>query len=68
MSLRPLKENKATIQLNINKVLKLKRNSSDSYVNMEPEEGDWKFDIPVTKKTSVSMHWMKKLKLRGQQS
>ncbi|MEH6990560.1 DUF4179 domain-containing protein [Cytobacillus firmus] len=53
MSLRPLKENDAIIQLNINKVMKLKRNSSDSFVNMEPEEGKWNFDIPVTKNPSV---------------
>ncbi|WP_242057643.1 DUF4179 domain-containing protein [Cytobacillus firmus] len=56
MSLRPVKENKATIQLNIKKVLKLKQNASDSYVNMVPEEGDWKFDIPVTKNPLSSMH------------
>ncbi|WP_226619045.1 DUF4179 domain-containing protein [Cytobacillus firmus] len=65
MSLRPLKENKATIQLNINKVLKLKRNSSDSYVNMEPEEGDWKFDIPVTKKTSVEYALDEEVEIEG---
>ncbi|MEK3854980.1 DUF4179 domain-containing protein [Cytobacillus sp. FSL H8-0458] len=65
MILRPLKENKATIQLNINKVLKLKRNSSDSYVNMVPEEGNWKFDIPVTKKPSVEYALDEEVEIEG---
>ncbi|MBG9444010.1 hypothetical protein ABE66_05250 [Cytobacillus firmus] len=65
MSLRPVKENEATIQLNIKKVLKLKRNSSDSYVNMVPEEGDWKFDIPVTKKTSVEYALDEEVEIEG---
>ncbi|MFE4521135.1 DUF4179 domain-containing protein [Cytobacillus firmus] len=65
MSLRPVKENKATIQLNIKKVLKLKRNASDSYVNMVPEEGDWKFDIPVTKKPSVEYALNEEVEIEG---
>ncbi|WP_368298564.1 DUF4179 domain-containing protein [Cytobacillus firmus] len=65
MSLRPLKENKATIQLNINKVLKLKRNSSDSFVNMEPEEGKWNFDITVTKNPSVEYALNEEVEIEG---
>ncbi|MEC1895207.1 DUF4179 domain-containing protein [Cytobacillus firmus] len=65
MSLRPVKENKATIQLNIKKVLKLKQNASDSYVNMVPEEGDWKFDIPVTKKPSVEYALNEEVEIEG---
>ncbi|OMF63306.1 hypothetical protein BK139_01180 [Paenibacillus sp. FSL R5-0490] len=65
MSLRPLKENEATIQLNINKVMKLKRNSSDSFVNMEPEEGKWNFDIPVTKNPSVEYALNEEVEIEG---
>ncbi|MEH7322517.1 DUF4179 domain-containing protein [Cytobacillus firmus] len=65
MSLRPLKENEATIQLNINKVMKLKQNSSDSYVNMEPEEGEWNFDIPVTKNPSIEYTLDEEVEIEG---
>ncbi|MDF2039882.1 DUF4179 domain-containing protein [Cytobacillus oceanisediminis] len=65
MSLRPLKEDTGTIKLKLNKVMKLKRDSSDSYVNMEPEEGEWNFEIPVTKQPSTEYALKEKIELEG---
>jgi Domain of unknown function (DUF4179)/Sigma-70, region 4 len=53
LSLRPLKEEAGTIKLKLNKVMKLKRHSPDAFFNMEPEQGEWNFEIPVTKNPSV---------------
>ncbi|CAM3595252.1 hypothetical protein GCM10009865_38360 [Aeromicrobium ponti] len=65
MSLRPLKEDTGIIKLKLNKVMKLKRDSSDSYVNMEPEEGEWNFEIPVTKQPSTEYALNEKIELEG---
>lgn len=45
--------------------MKLKRDSSDSYVNMEPEEGEWNFEIPVTKQPSTEYALDEKIELEG---
>ncbi|MCS0822697.1 DUF4179 domain-containing protein [Cytobacillus firmus] len=65
ISLRPLKEDTGKVKLKINKVMKLKRNPSDSYVNMVPEEGEWNFEIPVTKKPSTEYALNEKIELEG---
>ncbi|MEH7011843.1 sigma-70 family RNA polymerase sigma factor [Neobacillus niacini] len=58
MSLLPLTSDNGTIKLNITKLQKLIRDSSDrngfrAYENMEYETGEWNFEIPVTKQPSV---------------
>jgi RNA polymerase sigma factor (sigma-70 family) len=57
ISLRPLTSDKGTIKLEITKLMKLIRDSSDqngfsAYGNMEYETGEWNFEIPVTKHPS----------------
>lgn len=64
-SLRPLKKESDTIKLNINKVMKLVRDPSDSYVNMEPENGEWDFDIPVKKQPSVEYALDEEIEIEG---
>jgi RNA polymerase sigma factor (sigma-70 family) len=58
MSLPPLKTDNGTIKLKITKLQKLIRASSEPngfmpYGNMEYETGEWNFEIPVTKKSSI---------------
>jgi RNA polymerase sigma factor (sigma-70 family) len=58
ISLLPLTKDDGTIELQITKLHKLIRYSSDQYVfrgydNMEYETGEWNFEIPVTKQPSV---------------
>lgn len=53
LSLRPLEEETGTIKLKINKVMKLKRHSPDAFFDMEPEKGEWNFEIPFTKNPSI---------------
>lgn len=58
MSLLPLKTDKGTIELKINRILKLIRDSSEAdgygmYGNPQYQTGEWKFKIPVTKQPSV---------------
>ncbi|TQR14189.1 DUF4179 domain-containing protein [Psychrobacillus soli] len=58
LSLMPLKTEKATIELSINNLHKLNRDSPEQqgfwdYGNNENKTGDWKFEIPVTKQPSV---------------
>ncbi|MBX9972587.1 DUF4179 domain-containing protein [Cytobacillus firmus] len=65
MSLRPLKEDTGTIKLKLNKVMKLKRDPSDSYMSMEPEKGEWNFEIPVTKQPSTEYALNEKIELEG---
>ncbi|MCS0671514.1 DUF4179 domain-containing protein [Cytobacillus firmus] len=65
ISLRPLKEDTGTIKLKLNKVMKLKRNPSDSYVNMEPEEGEWNFEIPITKQPSTEYVLKEDIEIEG---
>jgi DNA-binding CsgD family transcriptional regulator len=65
ISLRPLKMDKATIKLNINKVMKLIQDSSDPYVNVEQEEGEWNFEIPVTKQPSSEYPLEEEMEIEG---
>ncbi|WP_282140368.1 DUF4179 domain-containing protein [Cytobacillus oceanisediminis] len=65
ISLRPLKEDTGTVKLKLNKVMKLKRNPSDSYVNMEPEEGEWNFEIPITKQPSTEYALKEDIEIEG---
>ncbi|MEH6991119.1 DUF4179 domain-containing protein [Neobacillus drentensis] len=58
ISLQPLTSDKGTIKLQITKLHKLIRDSSDqnglvAYGGMESETGKWNFEIPVTKQPSV---------------
>lgn len=58
ISLLPLTSEKATIKLEIIKLMKMNRDSSDqngfnAYGNMGYETGEWNFEIPVTKQPSV---------------
>jgi hypothetical protein len=58
ISLPPLTKDKGTIKLNITKLQKLIRDSSNpngfgGYENMEYETGAWNFEIPVTKQSSI---------------
>jgi RNA polymerase sigma factor (sigma-70 family) len=58
MSLPPLKTDNGTIKLKITKLQKLIRASSEPndfrpYGNLEYETGEWNFEIPVTKKSSI---------------
>ncbi|KON88849.1 hypothetical protein AF332_19950 [Sporosarcina globispora] len=65
MSLRPLKGDKGTIKLKINKVMELMRNTSDPYMNLEPVTGEWNFEIPVTKQPSTEYALNEKIELEG---
>lgn len=65
ISLRPLKPDKGTIKLKINKVMKLIRESSDSYFNLEQEEGEWNFEIPVTKQPSTEYALDEEIEIEG---
>ncbi|MBU8919289.1 sigma-70 family RNA polymerase sigma factor [Bacillus sp. FJAT-29953] len=58
ISLRPLTKDNGTIKLKITKLQKLFRDSSDKhgfngYENMENATGEWNFEIPVTKQSSI---------------
>ncbi|MCM3766808.1 sigma-70 family RNA polymerase sigma factor [Neobacillus niacini] len=58
MSLLPLTSDKGTIKLQITKLQKLIRNSSDSnginpYENIDFKTGEWNFEIPVTKQPAI---------------
>jgi RNA polymerase sigma factor (sigma-70 family) len=58
ISLQPLTSDKGTIKLQITKLHKLIRDTSDqnglvAYGGMESEKGKWNFEIPVTKQPSV---------------
>jgi RNA polymerase sigma factor (sigma-70 family) len=58
ISLQPLTSDKGTIKLQITKLHKLIRDTSDqnglvAYGGMESETGKWNFEIPVTKQPSV---------------
>ncbi|UQX56024.1 hypothetical protein M5V91_10565 [Cytobacillus pseudoceanisediminis] len=45
--------------------MKLVRDPSDSYVNMEPENGEWDFDIPVKKQPSVEYALDEEIEIEG---
>jgi RNA polymerase sigma factor (sigma-70 family) len=58
ISLQPLTSDNGTIKLQITKLHKLIRDTSDqnglvAYGGMESEKGKWNFEIPVTKQPSV---------------
>ncbi|WP_370222720.1 DUF4179 domain-containing protein [Cytobacillus sp.] len=65
ISLPPLKEDKSTIKLKINKVMKIVGDSSDSYKSIEPEEGEWNFEIPVTKQPSTEYALEEDIEIEG---
>ncbi|WP_264737364.1 DUF4179 domain-containing protein [Cytobacillus firmus] len=65
LSLRPLKKDKDTIKLKINKVMKLLRESSDSYMSMEQKTGEWNFEIPVTKQPSTEYALDEDIEIEG---
>jgi RNA polymerase sigma factor (sigma-70 family) len=58
ISLLPLREEEGTINLKINKLLKIDRDSSVAsqlwgYGDIQSKTGEWNFQIPVTKQPSV---------------
>lgn len=69
MSLLPLKEESETIELKVNKLQKLVRDSSNpngwSYGNIAYETGEWNFEIPVTKQPAIDYELDKKIVVEG---
>ncbi|MDQ0272742.1 DUF4179 domain-containing protein [Cytobacillus purgationiresistens] len=70
ISLLPLTTDKGTIELNITKLQKLIRDSSNqndfrSYENLEFQTGEWSFEIPVTKKPSIEYALDKETEIEG---
>jgi RNA polymerase sigma factor (sigma-70 family) len=52
MSLPPLKKEQGTIKLKIARLQKLSRTNEQAYQHLGYETGEWKFEIPVTKRLS----------------
>ena len=63
MSLLPLSKDNGIIKLQITKIQKLDRNSTDQ--EMEYETGEWNFEIPVTKEPSVEYALDEKTEVEG---
>ncbi|MBP2242934.1 hypothetical protein J2Z40_003516 [Cytobacillus eiseniae] len=70
MSLLPLTEENATIELNVTKLQKLVYDPSRPdgyrvYEGSEYEKGEWKFEIPVTKYASVEYEIDEEIEIEG---
>ncbi|MCM3527801.1 DUF4179 domain-containing protein [Cytobacillus oceanisediminis] len=65
LSLPPLKEDKSTIKLKINKVMKLLRDPSDSFMSTEHKTGEWNFEIPVKKQPSAEYTLDEDIEIEG---
>ncbi|RBP95404.1 RNA polymerase sigma factor (sigma-70 family) [Cytobacillus firmus] len=65
ISLPPLKEDKGTIKLKINNVMKIIRKTSDSYMSMEQKPGEWNFEIPLTKQPSTEYALDENIEIEG---
>lgn len=70
IGLLPLKTDNGTIKLQITKLQKLIRNSSDpnglwAYDDMEYETGEWNFEIPVTKQPSAEYALSEETEVEG---
>ncbi|WP_051348748.1 DUF4179 domain-containing protein [Peribacillus kribbensis] len=70
ISLPPLAKDQGTIKLQVTKLLKLSRNSSNQldsrmYEDLKPKVGKWDFTIPVTKQPSIEYAVNKKRNIEG---
>lgn len=70
ISLQPISEESGTIQLKITRLQKLIRDSSNqnkflAYEDMEFQEGEWNFEIPVTKHPSMEYVLDQETKIEG---
>lgn len=70
ISLLPLTKDEGIIKLNITTLQRLIRDSSDQnnitvYEHGEPETGDWKFEIPVTKQPSIEYELDQETEVEG---
>ncbi|MEH7546101.1 DUF4179 domain-containing protein [Neobacillus vireti] len=70
ISLLPLSKDNGTIKLQITKIQKLDRNSTDrngywADEKLETETGEWNFEIPVTKQPSVEYALDEKTEVEG---